>query len=58
MLGRYKRAPGYVGWYECKVVEEVDGGRWVVVEWEDGDEQDNLKGKSGGRARRDTRLGR
>ena len=42
MLGRYKRALGYVGWYECKVVEEVEGGRWVV-EWKDGDEHDRLK---------------
>jgi hypothetical protein len=42
MLGRYKRALGYVGWYECKVVEEEEGGRWVV-EWKDGDEHDRLK---------------
>ena len=39
MLGKYKSTPG---WYECKVVGEGEGGRWVV-EWEDGDEEDTLK---------------
>jgi hypothetical protein len=39
MLGKYKSTPG---WYECKVVGEAEGGKWVV-EWEDGDEEDTLK---------------
>jgi hypothetical protein len=43
MLGHYKSTLGYVGWHECKVVAEVEGDRWVV-EWEDGDEHDTLKG--------------
>ena len=39
MLGHYKSALGYVEWYECKVVAEAEGGRWLV-QWEDGDELD------------------
>ena len=39
MLGKYKNT---VGWYECKVVGEEQGGRWIV-EWEDGDKADTLK---------------
>ena len=39
MLGKYKNT---VGWYECKVVREELGGRWII-EWEDGDKADTLK---------------
>jgi hypothetical protein len=39
LLGKYKNT---VGWYECKVVGKEEGGRWIV-EWEDGDQADNLK---------------
>jgi hypothetical protein len=39
LLGKYKNT---VGWYECKVVGEEQGGRWIV-EWEDGDKADTLK---------------
>jgi hypothetical protein len=43
MLGHYKSTLGYVGWHECKVIAQAEGDRWVV-EWEDGDEHDRLKG--------------
>ena len=39
MLAKFKRTPG---WYECNVVCETTGDRWVVEEGDD-DKEDTLK---------------
>ena len=39
MLAKFKRTPG---WYECNVVCETTGDRWVVEEGDD-DKKDTLK---------------